>query len=210
MKHLDFLKNEPKAYGGTLLRTREGRSRPRPLDTRTTMHLVLRSTKAKGDWSFKTSRNDKRVREIVKKFADKNGVRVLSMANVGNHLHFQIKLTSRHTYRPFIRAVTAAIAMAITGASRWAPLEKQLKGRSSAGRAPSSPAKRFWDYRPFTRIVQSLTALLVLKDYIRINELEGEGYAREHARWVIARENIWRNRTARSAGDPNGRKTQRS
>src|SRR4051812_4848501 len=140
MKQLSFLKKENGAYGGELLKTRHGRSRPRPLDTRSTMHLVLRSSKAKGEWSFKRPRHERAIQAVLKKFADRYGIRVLSLANVGNHLHFQIKLTNRHMYRPFIRAVTAAIAMAVTGASRWKPLKKEAKDR-------------FWDYRPFTRIV---------------------------------------------------------
>src|SRR4051812_1508681 len=101
------------------------------------MHLVLRSTKAKGEWSFKRAANEKKIQAILQRFSARYGVRVLSLANVGNHLHFQIRLTNRHTYRPFIRAITSAIAMAVTGASRWKPLKKE-------------PKDRFWDYRPFT------------------------------------------------------------
>ncbi len=107
-----MLAKQKSAYGGDLLKTREGRKHARPLSTRETMHLVLRSTKAKGDWSFRKPRNEANVNRIVDKFSVVYGVRVISMANVGNHLHLQIKLTNRFTYRPFIRAVTAAIAMA--------------------------------------------------------------------------------------------------
>jgi REP element-mobilizing transposase RayT len=174
MKQIAFLKKEKSAYGGELLKTRAGRRRPRPLDTRATMHLVLRSSKAKGDWSFRRPQNARKIQAILNRFSAKHGVRILSLANVGNHLHFQIKLSNRHTYKPFIRAITAAIAMAVTGASRWKPLKK-------------SPKDRFWDYRPFTRIVESYRAFLNLRDYLRLNQLEGAGYPRERARWIIAR-----------------------
>lgn len=167
-----FYIDEPTAYGGSLLKTRLGRSRARPLATRYTMHLVLRSAKAKGSWSFKQSRNEKKILDIIGRFSAKYGVRVLSLANVGNHLHFQIKLTNLEHYKRFIRAITAAIAMAVTGTSRWKPLKNDAK-------------VRFWDYRPFTRIVQSLKAMLRLSDYIKLNELEGSGYERDHARWII-------------------------
>ncbi len=173
MKQLAFLKNEPSAYGGILLKTRKGRARPRPLDTRHTMHLVLRSTKAKGEWSFRKPAHEKKIQSILSHFSRRYGVKVISLANVGNHLHFQIKLSNRFTYKAFIRTLTSAIAMAITGASRWNP----LKGR-------------FWDYRPFTRIVQSYRAFLNLRDYIRINELEGYGYQRDHARWLITQRKV--------------------
>ncbi len=175
MKQLAFLRNEPSAYGGTLLKTRNGRARPRPLDTRHTMHLVLRSTKAKGEWSFRKPVHEKKIQKILDYFSQRYGVKILSLANVGNHLHFQIRLTNRFTYKAFIRAITSAIAMAITGASRWKPLKI-----------------RFWDYRPFTRIVKSYRAFLNLRDYIRINKLEGYGYQRDHARWLIThRKVLW-------------------
>src|SRR3712207_2012949 len=113
-KQLSFLKSEPSSYGGTLLKTRQGRSRPRPLATRQTMHLVLRSTKAQGEWSFR--KQDQKIRALIEKHAKRHGVRILRLANVGNHLHFQIQLGYRRTYPAFIRALTGALAMAVTGA----------------------------------------------------------------------------------------------
>lgn len=181
MKQLPLLKNQPSAYGGELFKTRKGRARPRPLDARNTMHLVLRSSKARGPWSFKRPENEKKIREITARFSRKHGIKILSLANVGNHLHFHLKLSNRFTYRPFIRALTAAIAMAVTGASRWQSV------RAKAGiPAIRSTKLRFWDYRPFTRVVKGLRAFLTLRDYIRINELEGCGHRREQARFIIA------------------------
>jgi REP element-mobilizing transposase RayT len=154
------------------------------------MHLVLRSSRAKGDWSFWKPRNRKAINRIIDKFSRKYGVKVHSMANVGNHLHFQIKLSSRYGYKPFIRAVTGAISMAITGASRWNSVgaKPNLKSekRIRATTKRSGPSLRFWDYRPFTRVVLGLRAYLKLKDYIEINRLEGEGFQRPQARFFIA------------------------
>ena len=168
MKQQPLIKKHKNAYGGELLKTRKGRRHGRPLSTRSTMHLVLRSSKAKGAWSFTKFDNDYKIREITERFAEKYGIRILSLANVGNHLHFHIKLSNRHTYRKFIRAVTAAIMMAITGASRWKPLKE-----------------KFWDYRPFTRVLESFTEFLRLKDYIEINRLEGIGIRRTDAKMII-------------------------
>jgi len=173
MQQLSLLKPSAKSYGGELLKTRKGRSQARPIATKDSMHLVLRSSKATGEWSFKYKNNVAKVRGIVEKFAAKHGVKVISLANVGNHLHFHIKLRHRKAYKPFIRAITAAIAMAITGTSRWKPLKKK-------------PKDKFWDYRPFTRIVQSYRAFLNLKDYIEVNQLEGLGVSRIAARFILA------------------------
>ncbi len=167
------MKNEPKAYGGELLKTRKGRAHGRPLDTKNTLHMVLRSTKATGDWSFKKPKNEAKIRRIVDKFSLKYGIKILRLGNAGNHLHFQIKIGNRHTYRPFIRAITSAIAMAISGTSRWNPLKKK-------------PSDRFWDYRPFTRVIIGFKAFLDLQNYIDINQLEGFGNSRIEAKWIIA------------------------
>ncbi|HEX4926026.1 MAG TPA: transposase, partial [Bdellovibrionales bacterium] len=157
------------------------RAGPRPLATRHSMHLVLRSSKAKGAWSFKAAANERRIREIVKRFSAKFGVRLISLAVVGNHLHFHIRLANRFTYAPFIKAVTAAIAMAVTGASRWNPLKTSAKDR-------------FWDYRPFTRVILGMKAFLNLRDYIHINQLEGFGHERGDARYIVndAKVRPWR------------------
>ncbi|MEW6057280.1 MAG: hypothetical protein AB1540_11780 [Bdellovibrionota bacterium] len=228
MKQLKLLKNQKSAYGGELMKTRKGRKGSRPLATRESMHLVLRSSKATEEWSFTRPKHAAKIKQLTSKFAAKYGVKVYSVANVGNHLHFHLKLGNRFTYRPFIRALTSAIAMAVTGTSRWTRPVKAARavavakgtsmtkaqpqataavaGAASNSRratatdstAQASPQKqklRFWDYRPYTRIVQSFQALLNLKDYIRINTLEGYGYKRDQARFILA----W-NRAAKGFG----------
>ena len=166
MSQLSLLKKPKSAYGGDLMKTRQGRVGPRILATRQTMHLVLRASRAKGAFSFRTASNSRKIREIVARFSERYGVKVISLANVGNHLHFHIKLSNRFTYVKFIRAVTAAIAMAVTGRSRW-------NSQVWSG--------KFWDYRPFTRVLQSYQEYLNLNDYIQINAWEGLSIARTRA-----------------------------
>lgn len=167
MKQIQLIKKPKLEYGGELLKTRKGRSGPRPLCTKNTMHLVLRSSKAQGEWSFQKPENNRAVRRIIEKFSNKFGVKIISMALPYNHIHLHIKLYNRHTYKPFIRAITSAIRMFVTKASRW----KKVK-------------EKFWDLRPFTRVVVSFKALMNLKDYIKINQLE-IFYGRKHAELLI-------------------------
>lgn len=167
---LSFLKKTSSAYGGELLRTRRGRLQGRPLDTKNTMHIVMRSSRAQGDLSFKKSKNEIKIKQILSKFSQKYGIKIVSFANVGNHLHLQVKLSNRLGYKSFIRATSAAIMMAVTGVSRW---------------HQDSDKKKFWDYRPFTRVIESFLGFLNLKDYIKINQMEGFGYARGQARWIV-------------------------
>jgi REP element-mobilizing transposase RayT len=147
------------------------------------MHLVLRSSKAKGPMSFR--KHHKKIIEILNKFSQKYGVKILSIANVGNHIHMQIKLSNRYTYRPFIRAITSAIAMAVTGINRWTKQEKIGEENLETETSGRSAKEKFWDYRPFTRVVKSYLGFLNLRDYIKINKLEGEGFAREGAEYIV-------------------------
>ena len=174
-----MLKKEKSAYGGELLKTRKGRLRGRPLSTKDTMHVVLRSTKAVKEWSF--LKKTKEIRAVIKKFSTRYGVKIISIAIVGNHIHIHLKLGNRYTYAPFIRATTSAIAMLITGASRWNPLRTEAHKQKSSAKT----SNKFWDYRPYSRVVESYRAYLNLKDYIMINKYEGFGYDRDQAKFLI-------------------------
>lgn len=203
-RQLALFKGPSLAYGGTLLNTRKGRSHGRTISTKDSMHLVLRSSKAIGAWSFRAPKNKKAILQIISKFAKKYSVQIKSMANVGNHLHLHVQLARRDSYRPFIRAITGAIAMAVTGVNRWQGLPKvkieladkiqttngvtNSQLREFGDRAKELQPKRklkFWDYRPFTRVVRGYRAMLRLKDYIQINFWESQGISREEARTRI-------------------------
>src|SRR6476620_5120508 len=95
---LKLLRSQNSAYGGELLKTRKGRSRGRPLAVKSSMHLVLRSSKATGDWSFRQAANKRKIESIINKFANRFAVRILSITNVGNHLHVHFQLTNRFTF----------------------------------------------------------------------------------------------------------------
>lgn len=204
------LKKIKSGYGGELLKKAAARKRGRPLATKAPMHLVLRSSLAKRHWSFQNPRNARKVSELVRRFSKKYGVRVLHGANVGNHLHLMIRLSNRHSYAPFIRALTGAIAMQVTDTNKW-----RLHGRSrSQGRERSArlsdrerSAKifartdkttgdppemnsqkklKFWDYRPFTRVLEGgRRECFVVADYILINRIEGSGMPRSHAEILV-------------------------
>ena len=170
-KQTKLFKDSDKKYGGILLKTRKGRSTVRPLDTKRTIHLVLRSSMATGEMAFTKPKNKKKVLEILEKFGLKYGVKLVYYGINVNHLHLQIKLSNRYGYYKFIRAVTAAIAMAVSGVSRW---------------NKSSSQKKFWDYRPFTRVVMGYKDSVRLNDYLQINQLEGFGVRKAVARQMVA------------------------
>lgn len=169
-KQICLFKKPTLSYGGTLLNSREGRQHGRPIDTKNSMHLVLKSSKAKNEYSFRRPIHAQKIKTIIKTFSNKYGILVHSYANVGNHLHLHLKISNRNTYAPFIRAVTASIAMWVSGKNRWN--KNSLEGK-------------FWDFRPFTRVVVGYQAFLNLSDYVKINQLEGLGNTRDQARRIL-------------------------
>lgn len=159
------------ACGGELRKKAKHRG-ARTLVTRVgSMHISLRSTEAKGRHSFLHKQNRQRVSRFVTSFSKKKGVKILSFANVGNHLHLHVKLHSRHLYKEWIRGLSSGLAMISFGLKGL----KQLRANG----------KKFWDYRPFSRVIQSLRHFLNTKDYIQINILEGQGMPRKQAELLI-------------------------
>ncbi|MGE3387953.1 MAG: transposase [Bdellovibrionales bacterium] len=156
-------------FGGSLCSTRKHRH-ARPLSTRHPIHLVLRSSKAQGAQSFWHRQNKLFVQNCLRKYSARFGIQVLNCANVGNHLHLLMKLGNRFTYEKFIRAFSAAISLRLT---KW----NKNKGLRT---------EKFWDFRPYSRVVVGQRNILTMKDYISINQLEGLGCDRLQARMILA------------------------
>jgi REP element-mobilizing transposase RayT len=173
MKQLRFNSPELKLsqpFGGILLRKAKNRT-ARPLSTKKSMHLILRSTQAVGDWSFTSPRNQKIVNETVQGTAKKFGVRIYKFANSGNHLHLLVRLGNRYTYNGFIRALSGTLALKITASNKF----RKLKAK-------------FWDARPFSRLVEWGRDYSQIKDYLLLNELEGAGifpYIKDRLKGVV-------------------------
>ena len=81
------------------------------------------------------------IHRITEKLAKRWGVRLYRYANVGNHIHLLIKVPSRAVWQRFLRELTGAVAIIVTGAKKGASLTKNESGRG------------FWDHLAFTRIV---------------------------------------------------------
>ena len=173
-----------KAHGGVLRTTRQGRGK-RFLTETHSMHMVLRSSRAQGPWSFKRKDNERKIRRIVAKFTHKYKIEVESLAVVGNHVHFHLWLSNRKLYKAFIRAITSAIAMAITGVSRW------NKKALEPSKYDEVQRKSFWDHRPYTKIIYSFRQFLKLSDYLEINKIEGLGYSKQAATKIFKNKREW-------------------
>jgi len=146
----------------------------RPFDPRRPLHLTLRSERAKGHWSLLDCKNERRIRHLVYRFAEKNRVRIHKYANSGNHLHLLVQSKDQEAFQRFLKTISGLIARAVTGAR---------KGK---------PAGKFWDSLAWTRVVNWGRDFRRVLDYVLMNEMEAaevwrrewsgpEAVARHHA-----------------------------
>jgi len=135
-------------------------SQKRPINCQKALHTVIKSSLAKGTQSLKALHNEEMVWQIISQQAAKNDIKLYSYANAGNHLHMLLRAKTRESYVKFIRAITGLIARHVLKAER--------------GRAQN---KKFWDARPFTRIVHfGRHDFHKVKKYLLRNTLETIGW----------------------------------
>jgi hypothetical protein len=148
--------HKPKlSFGGDLLKNSNAKVK-RPLDSKLPIHLELKCTKS----LLRLPKTFGMVNREADRICKKHGVTVYKYANVGNHLHFVLKIPGRPRWGAFIRELTgrlAQIAQGITG---------QQKG-----------TERFWAKLPFTRVIAGWRkAFRIILDYVELNWLEAEGF----------------------------------
>ncbi|OFZ10860.1 MAG: hypothetical protein A2Z20_03905 [Bdellovibrionales bacterium RBG_16_40_8] len=176
------------AYGGILRNRRCGRGK-RTVSTRYSMHLVLRSSQARGVWSLVRPKNRDMISRVLTKHARRTQAKILGIGNAGNHLHLRVQFMSRELYLHFIRAVAGEIALHI---KRIANISSGTHANTNNNHGDDTllnqstfQKRNFWDHRPFSSIVATMKYAARLADYIVINNIEGQGYPRAHARLVV-------------------------
>ncbi len=151
-----------KEFGGVHLKKSHAK-KARPIAIKKTMHLTLRSSKARGDLSFRF--NQERILKIEKTVrlqAQKFGVEIFRYANVGNHLHLLVKASYRKGFIYFLRSISGIIARIALNAEK--------------GKSKLKESTQFWDQRPWTRILFTWTEFKNVKKYVEQNFNEAMGF----------------------------------
>jgi REP element-mobilizing transposase RayT len=142
-------------HGGDVRRGK--RKVARPLDTKKPLHVVLRSSRAKRQWSMLRPSVAGRIRRDARTLARRYGLTLYRYANVGNHIHILAQARSRPALQRFLRVFAGVTARLVTGARR---------GR---------PVGRFWDRLAYSRIVSWGREFRSVGAYVRQNEDEALG-----------------------------------
>jgi REP element-mobilizing transposase RayT len=148
-----------KEFGGSQGLKKANAREPRPISIKRPMHLVIRSTLSTGEFSFLRAKRARRIEALVRRLGKEKGVKVYRFANSGNHLHFIVLPSSREAFKSYIRAVTGIIARLTLGAERG-----------------SAQGKRFWDAKPYTRILEWGRDFKTTCRYVLKNTLEALGF----------------------------------
>jgi REP element-mobilizing transposase RayT len=148
-----------KEFGGSKRLKRANARAPRPISIKRPMHLVMRSTLATGEFSFLRAKRARKIETLVHKLGKETGVKVYRFANSGNHLHFIVLPSSRDAFKAYIKAVTGIIARLTLGVERG-----------------NSKGLRFWDAKPYTRILEWGRDFRTACRYVLQNTLEALGF----------------------------------
>jgi hypothetical protein len=148
--------HKPKlSFGGDLLKNSNAKVK-RPLDSKLPIHLELKCTKS----VLRLHKTLIPINKEVARVCKRHGVTVYNYANVGNHLHFVLKIPGRQRWSAFIRELTGRIAQIAQG------ITAQQKGSG-----------KFWAKLPFTRVVAGWQkAFRIAVQYVELNHLEAEGF----------------------------------
>ena len=137
-------------FGGSRLKGHPKTARP--LNTKESIHLVLKSARAFGSQSMLHGHNAKKIHELIYNQAECCGIKVYHFVNVGNHLHLVIKLHDIKLFRKFIRAITGLIARQVLKKERGLA-KNTSRNESLPNESVSKIDNRFWVARPFTRLI---------------------------------------------------------
>lgn len=161
MKQTFFRGFEPlteKEFGGTNLK---GNARTqRPISLKRPMHLVMRSSLAVRELSFLNPKRAKQIQKHVYELGEQKGVEVYCYANGGSHLQLIVRPHSRKAFNGFIRALSGLITRITLGVERGKPLNL-----------------KFWDSKPFTRILEWGSEYERAKENVFRNSFEAPGFA---------------------------------
>ena len=126
----------------------------RPIDTRRPMHVVLRSSRARGPWSLRARESERIVARTLRRFATRYEIRLYEFANSGNHVHLLLRAKCRLALQNFLRTFAGVTARLITGAR---------KGYAVG---------RFWDFLSYSRIVTWGSDFRGVRAYVVQNRFE--------------------------------------
>ncbi len=144
-----FLTKLPKESGGS--QALKKRKVQRTLSGKSPIHLVVRSDKAKGIYSFVNHQTT--LNKLIIRLGKKHGIKIYAHAVNWDHIHFVIRIFHRQNYNSWIRDLTGQIVQCISSKTR-------------------TQLREFFTTRPYTRLVSWGREFKTVMDYQILNKME--------------------------------------
>lgn len=143
------------SHGGVSLKKR--RKVARPLLENKITHVVFKSSKARGEFSF--YRHKRTVSRLLGKCSRQFFIEIMDWVNMGNHIHIKVRFKDKNRMKAFLKSFPGLLARIITGAKKGCKFG------------------RFWDGLVFTRVLLTKLEEYGLKGYFEANHRQRElGY----------------------------------
>ena len=165
---LSFIKNHWKfryAHGGSLRNSSLGRS-ARPLSTKEPIHVVFKINREAFKSGLRSPKNFALMIFLIKKYSRKFFIKVEQISIQHDHVHMLVRAPRRAGFLHFFRVLSGQFSQRLTDT-----FKKRYKG------------PKIWKYRPFSRVVKGLRAYRIVRNYIRLNEVEAKKGIYYPARW---------------------------
>ncbi len=144
-----FFKKLPNECGGSQALNK--RKSQRTLSGKVPIHLVLRSDKAKGVYSFVN--HQMVLSKLITRLGKKHGVKIYAYAINWNHIHFVIRIFHRRNYNYWIRDLTGQIVQCISAKTK-------------------TRLHEFFTARPYTRLINWGREFKTVMEYQILNKME--------------------------------------
>ena len=113
---------------------------------------------------------DQRVKKRIEKYARKNFIKVYQLQIMSNHIHLVLRSKNKDNLNSFLRIICGLIPRLLN-------------------------KTRIWLYRPFSRIISWGKDYQGIKDYIKINSLQAQGFSKQEARLQLKRPHLFKRQT---------------
>lgn len=163
----------------------------RPLSSKDAIHLVMRSLWAEKDFSFRVKRNHSMIKRLLSRLAREYGVIVYRFAIMSNHIHLALRVPGRECYKTFIRVLCGQIASHVMRGLSFADFRSQaLASNLKPTQEPQGLGQKFWQFRPFSRVLHWGRDYKTCCAYIEQNAQEALGFVpykprkNAYAKWI--------------------------
>ena len=113
--------------------------------------------------------------EILKKYSVHFFVKIEQYTVQNDHIHLIIKAYQTSSLHNFCRVVAGQIAQRLQKEGLATVSLPGIKDETLPRWKRQHLFTRLWKYRPYTRMVIGFKPLLILKDYLKLNEIEALG-----------------------------------